>query len=947
MKGLFIYCIAITLLCINLSCREKENATFITDTFKQNKTELRKADSIYSIAYQRHVDLKLSEAIPFYDMADSLYQLLDVAEKVILSKVYKSGCLTATFQPLDSVFVPLNEALLYAQDKNPMMFEKGMLYHRLALAHLQKMDLETSRGYELKAIEILEAAENIDRPELLTEKVRAYQYLTFIEEYSYNFVVAQKLALKTLELASMAKRDSTKAFASLVSITIKLQEYKKVEALFKRAEEEAYFENAPLYNVFDFYQWKANYLMDTQQYDKALATIEELQDIVEKSSYKDHYSGWYLNYTTALAYLKKGNFEEAIRTIEKFNPDNRSLNVMIAGEAKSRDLLLLSDAYLELGEIELSKKYIQKAIDISFSEEYKPDNFFGHIDLTKAHPKNVGLYSKLLGKAKLCAQIYENTKEVNYLNTALETYELLHQLIKMMGSRSDEDQFIGDEDFINTYEPLFQMYHSKWKENPSEELFFAALNICDESKTATILNELKSLRQEKLFANVPVDILEKEKMIQKKMDSVLLLYDVTQSTKNTTLVKVKDSLEIAFENLKQELKKDHFKYYHLKYGTEESIDAIISSSYRNYNLIEFFYGNQNIFIFNKNGDTHYFDKVPLTDTLKQHIEKVLLSLRNFNSLEFKESGGYVYQNLFKKYIDSTKKTIVILDGKLHLIPIESLWVPLKDKPHFLLEETSVLRLNSIKQDITLFSKKPAKTLLFATYATTASLENTTISSSLSEVNKIEKIINGAIFLDEDAAKNVFIEQAINYSIIHLATHSSINNFNPLKSKIHFYENKTNETSNNSLKLEELYSLKLNSELVTLSSCETGIGKEVKGRGVLSISNAFSYAGVSSTVMSLWKVPDKETSTIMVSFYKHLKKGIPKDEALQNAKKDYLQNTTDVSLRHPYYWAGFVISGDTSPLQISTSNNYYWFVAIGLAVLLFLLLGIRKSRLKQL
>ena len=92
-----------------------------------------------------------------------------------------------------------------------------------------------------------------------------------------------------------------------------------------------------------------------------------------------------------------------------------------------------------------------------------------------------------------------------------------------------------------------------------------------------------------------------------------------------------------------------------------------------------------------------------------------------------------------------------------------------------------------------------------------------------------------------------------------------------------------------LTASEIYTLPINAELAVLSACETGYGKLEKSEGVMSMSRAFQYAGVKSTVMSLWKVPDKETSKLMLLFYKNLKKGFPKDKALQKAKTNIPKN----------------------------------------------------------
>ena len=92
--------------------------------------------------------------------------------------------------------------------------------------------------------------------------------------------------------------------------------------------------------------------------------------------------------------------------------------------------------------------------------------------------------------------------------------------------------------------------------------------------------------------------------------------------------------------------------------------------------------------------------------------------------------------------------------------------------------------------------------------------------------------------------------------------------------------------------------------------------------------------------SLWQVPDKETSEIMIAFYENLKKGQSKDEALANAKKQFLAKNP--MKQHPFYWAGFVVNGDVQPIIKNTSLYIY----IGIAVLVLVLLFMFRKKLAQ-
>jgi CHAT domain-containing protein len=96
------------------------------------------------------------------------------------------------------------------------------------------------------------------------------------------------------------------------------------------------------------------------------------------------------------------------------------------------------------------------------------------------------------------------------------------------------------------------------------------------------------------------------------------------------------------------------------------------------------------------------------------------------------------------------------------------------------------------------------------------------------------------------------------------------------------------------------------ELAVMSACQTGLGRNVSGEGLLGMSWSWFAAGVPSTVASQWSVGDASTAKLMKAFYARLKAGDSKAEALQQAELTLLK---DPSTRHPFYWAPFVLVGD--------------------------------------
>src|SRR3546814_17990922 len=102
-------------------------------------------------------------------------------------------------------------------------------------------------------------------------------------------------------------------------------------------------------------------------------------------------------------------------------------------------------------------------------------------------------------------------------------------------------------------------------------------------------------------------------------------------------------------------------------------------------------------------------------------------------------------------------------------------------------------------------------------------------------------------------------------------------------------------------------------------------------------HAFTTAGVPATLASLWSAPDQSTKEIMVSFYKNLKQGKNKAQALQQAKLTYLNNAKNEKLQHPFYWAGFILSGADAPIHYPGPFSKHPFFGISLFSLLAIVL----------
>jgi len=149
-----------------------------------------------------------------------------------------------------------------------------------------------------------------------------------------------------------------------------------------------------------------------------------------------------------------------------------------------------------------------------------------------------------------------------------------------------------------------------------------------------------------------------------------------------------------------------------------------------------------------------------------------------------------------------------------------------------------------------------------------------------------------------------------FSIVHFATHGLLNEKHPeLSGIVLSLVDERGRPSDGFLSLRDIYQLDLPADLVVLSACRTGIGKQVRGEGMIGLTRGFMYAGAPRVVVSLWRVNDEATAELMKRFYQHMlgKRRLTAAAALRQAKIEMVEGGTPWSA--PYYWAGFVLQGD--------------------------------------
>ncbi|MFN2532918.1 MAG: CHAT domain-containing protein [Pyrinomonadaceae bacterium] len=208
----------------------------------------------------------------------------------------------------------------------------------------------------------------------------------------------------------------------------------------------------------------------------------------------------------------------------------------------------------------------------------------------------------------------------------------------------------------------------------------------------------------------------------------------------------------------------------------------------------------------------------------------------------------------------------------------------------------------------------------------------------------------AVGFDASRAK-VINGDLSSYRVIHIATHGVINTEHPQLSGVVFsLFDRQGQPQDGFLRLHDIYNLHLPADLVVLSACSTGLGKEIKGEGFVGLTRGFMHAGASGVVASLWKVDDDATAELMKYFYEAMfKDGLPAAAALRQAQ---MWMSHQKRWQAPYFWAGFILQGEYD--QNESVNRYASFrgkpavtyaatVAVGIVLVVIVIQWQRRRR----
>lgn len=319
-------------------------------------------------------------------------------------------------------------------------------------------------------------------------------------------------------------------------------------------------------------------------------------------------------------------------------------------------------------------------------------------------------------------------------------------------------------------------------------------------------------------------------------------------------------------------------------------------------LVEYYYRGNDLYAFIL--DRKKLQVVKLNGKgLEEQVRSLREAINEANGDAWRAPAAALYARLWRPLefaLGTPESVLVVAHGILHYLPFAALQRP---DGSFLIDHYGLRFLPSASV-LKLIRPAPKQTEERMLVLGNPDLGDPALDLRFaeSEARTVAGLFPGSrILLRKDASETNFREIGGAFGRIHFATHGKFQAENPLSSGLYLAKDAGNDGV---LTVGELYSMNLNADLVTLSACETGLGKVFSGDDVVGLTRGFLYAGSRSIVASLWSVDDRATAALMKNFYTNLEKK-NKEEALRQA-----QISARGEYPHPYYWAAFQLTGSS-------------------------------------
>jgi len=536
-------------------------------------------------------------------------------------------------------------------------------------------------------------------------------------------------------------------------------------------------------------------------------------------------------------------------------------------------------------------------------------------------------------------------EKLEYLQAALTTNSLSIDVLNRVQNAflSSESRILMTSGQKNLFTTGIRLNLEMYKQSGNKTFIDEAFLMAAKGKSGELMFEMNNkewLYLESLTDTMAISASELKQQIA-HLSNLLQTKTMALNPDSAQLDSWQDQLfhtRDSFNRHMEQLRRDFPQMGHFELSNIDiSMKQIRRNLNRNETLVEYFMtgaedaDKEQLFIFVISKNECHFYQSPVDSLFHQNLETIIDKLHafvpynetreQFDSLKLALFG--IYQDLIQP-VESQfrgRNLLIVPDETLSFVPFDALITHLDSDsiinyagmPYLLQDYNISYMYNSqlINRKRSWDLRFPDVTAWIPEQTKSATQRFGKLQGAMEEVQDIMELVKGRS-IQQSLEKPELVSLLEENSILHLAMHSLATE-NTGKSPYFILDTLRDPMLANRMHDYEINALHLSTPMVVLSSCETAGGFLHSGEGIMSLSRSFLQAGASSVVHTLWPVEDAKSREIMVAYYREIKRGHSKSEALSNVKKQYMLEQPPF-YTHPYYWAAFQITGDTSPLH---------------------------------
>ncbi|MCG8578342.1 MAG: CHAT domain-containing protein [Bacteroidales bacterium] len=892
-------------------------------------------------------------------------------ENYNLSVETYTGALYLKYRQYEKAYRVFKEALALPFNKNITINNHALYHNYIDLLFTMGME-EKARTYIKNLLSFYQTkGEYLIRDYANLLNTLSYHYW-LQKNYTNSILYATKVLALTHEYGS-SNYDIRAAYNYLARSYYELQQYDKM--LFYIKKSIAHSKNRHPELLGNSYLYAGQYLARIFEDEAAFEYI----DSAKNSHYKQISQAYNHSFENkvALTYYELEQYNQCLYHLENVSQIMRS-------DSNYTDILVWDNKY------EKAQCYQQLK---DYHKAYKLLNEANNAMLNKYPPlqdKSSSIQSSKIGElyrkiniilAENLNSRYHQSGEAEYLEEAMLYIDEAGKSIEILRGKQnyDRDRRIAGELYFNFTEQSAKVTMDLFEVSGDTAYLQKAFEYIQKGKAYALMQGINEKRY-KLNSGVPLEIVNELNTLKKQYDRYEQRYNnayfsstidsslvATLSTHMTRSMASIDSINALIKDSYPEYSQEKARAPFL------SIEQIQERLGKNQVIVDYYQTGSEIFRFAINKSSIQCDVIKTDIAFKQRIALVTREVSTpfigQSSKEHIQQFAAASYELYNKllcgleHMVTDKELIIVPHGELSYLPFEALLTEdvstkkpkFSDYPWLIKKQTISYSYNTAL--LSNYSSKPIpfnKVLAFAPeYRGNKSGDSIQLTTTLfldsllmplqgaqDEIASIEKLFNTQSFTSQEANRGNFIGSMQDNHVLHLSMHSLNDEVQPFNSQLVFA---STDSLSGSFTAGEIYNYNIKSPLAVLSSCSTGRGLKQKGEGLLSIARAFTYAGVEAQVMTLWPVNDKSGAKIVEGFYKNLENGLDKNKALQASKLNYLVNADGVK-SHPYYWANYVLAGNTSPVkqQMPKGLFLYLLAFAMLSVILFFFYDKRRS-----